>query len=74
VAALTELILATCAGWKRSGRRHDPRGDVDRDPADVAVPEFHGLVHTAAALTRDRQKNRAGHELMFATNCSGGSC
>jgi NAD(P)-dependent dehydrogenase (short-subunit alcohol dehydrogenase family) len=29
------------------------------------------LVHTAAALTRDRQENRAGQELMFATNLLG---
>lgn len=33
--------------------------------------ELHALVHTAAALTRDRQENRAGHELMFATNLLG---
>jgi NAD(P)-dependent dehydrogenase (short-subunit alcohol dehydrogenase family) len=33
--------------------------------------QLHALVHTAAALTRDRQENRAGHELMFATNLLG---
>jgi NAD(P)-dependent dehydrogenase (short-subunit alcohol dehydrogenase family) len=33
--------------------------------------ELHALVHTAAALTQDRQDNRAGHELMFATNLLG---
>jgi NAD(P)-dependent dehydrogenase (short-subunit alcohol dehydrogenase family) len=33
--------------------------------------ELHALVHTAAALTPDRQENRAGHELMFATNVLG---
>jgi NAD(P)-dependent dehydrogenase (short-subunit alcohol dehydrogenase family) len=33
--------------------------------------QLHALVHTAAALTQDRQKNRAGHELMFATNVLG---
>jgi NAD(P)-dependent dehydrogenase (short-subunit alcohol dehydrogenase family) len=33
--------------------------------------ELHALVHTAAALTHDRQDNRAGHELMFATNLLG---
>jgi NAD(P)-dependent dehydrogenase (short-subunit alcohol dehydrogenase family) len=32
---------------------------------------LHALIHTAAALTRDRQHNRAGHELMFATNLLG---
>jgi NAD(P)-dependent dehydrogenase (short-subunit alcohol dehydrogenase family) len=30
--------------------------------------QLHALVHTAAALTPDRQETRAGHELMFATN------
>jgi NAD(P)-dependent dehydrogenase (short-subunit alcohol dehydrogenase family) len=33
--------------------------------------QLHALVHTAAALTPDRQENRAGHELMFATNVLG---
>jgi NAD(P)-dependent dehydrogenase (short-subunit alcohol dehydrogenase family) len=33
--------------------------------------QLHALIHTAAALTRDRQENRAGHELMFATNLLG---
>jgi NAD(P)-dependent dehydrogenase (short-subunit alcohol dehydrogenase family) len=33
--------------------------------------QLHALVHTAAALTPDRQANRAGHELMFATNVLG---
>ena len=33
--------------------------------------ELHALVHTAAALTRDRQDSRAGQELMFATNVLG---
>ena len=33
--------------------------------------QLHALVHTAAALTQDRQDNRAGHELMFATNVLG---
>jgi NAD(P)-dependent dehydrogenase (short-subunit alcohol dehydrogenase family) len=33
--------------------------------------ELQALVHTAAALTEDRQENRAGHELMFATNVLG---
>jgi NAD(P)-dependent dehydrogenase (short-subunit alcohol dehydrogenase family) len=33
--------------------------------------QLHALVHTAAALTSDRQSNRAGHELMFATNLLG---
>jgi NAD(P)-dependent dehydrogenase (short-subunit alcohol dehydrogenase family) len=32
---------------------------------------LHALVHTAAALTGDRQENRAGQELMFATNVLG---
>jgi NAD(P)-dependent dehydrogenase (short-subunit alcohol dehydrogenase family) len=36
------------------------------------TPELHALIHTAAALTHDRQEdNRAGHELMFATNLLG---
>ena len=30
--------------------------------------QLHALVHTTAALTQGRQDNRAGHELMFATN------
>jgi NAD(P)-dependent dehydrogenase (short-subunit alcohol dehydrogenase family) len=33
--------------------------------------QIHALIHTAAALTQDRQENRAGHELMFATNVLG---
>jgi NAD(P)-dependent dehydrogenase (short-subunit alcohol dehydrogenase family) len=33
--------------------------------------QLHALIHTAAALTRDRQENRAGHELMLATNVLG---
>jgi NAD(P)-dependent dehydrogenase (short-subunit alcohol dehydrogenase family) len=33
--------------------------------------QLHALVHTAAALTQDRQHNRAGHELMFASNLLG---
>jgi NAD(P)-dependent dehydrogenase (short-subunit alcohol dehydrogenase family) len=33
--------------------------------------QLHVLVHTAAALTQDRQENRAGQELMFATNVLG---
>jgi NAD(P)-dependent dehydrogenase (short-subunit alcohol dehydrogenase family) len=32
---------------------------------------LHALVHTAATLTQERQDNRAGHELMFATNVLG---
>ena len=35
------------------------------------IDALHALVHTAAALTRDRQENRAGQELMFATNVLG---
>lgn len=31
----------------------------------------HALIHTAAIFTRHRQENRAGHELMFATNVLG---
>jgi NAD(P)-dependent dehydrogenase (short-subunit alcohol dehydrogenase family) len=33
--------------------------------------QLHALIHTAAALTHDRQHNRAGQELMFATNLLG---
>jgi NAD(P)-dependent dehydrogenase (short-subunit alcohol dehydrogenase family) len=33
--------------------------------------QLHALVHTAAALTHERQDNRAGHELMFASNVLG---
>jgi NAD(P)-dependent dehydrogenase (short-subunit alcohol dehydrogenase family) len=33
--------------------------------------QLHALIHTAAALTQDRQENRAGHELMFASNVLG---
>jgi NAD(P)-dependent dehydrogenase (short-subunit alcohol dehydrogenase family) len=33
--------------------------------------QLHALVHTAATLTSDRQENRAGRELMFATNVLG---
>jgi NAD(P)-dependent dehydrogenase (short-subunit alcohol dehydrogenase family) len=33
--------------------------------------QLHALVHTAAALTPDRQDNHAGQELMFATNVLG---
>ncbi len=33
--------------------------------------QLHALIHTAAALTPDRQEDRAGHELMFATNVLG---
>lgn len=33
--------------------------------------QLHALVHTAAALTPDRQETRAGHELTFATNLLG---
>jgi NAD(P)-dependent dehydrogenase (short-subunit alcohol dehydrogenase family) len=33
--------------------------------------QLHALIHTAATLTHDRQHNRAGQELMFATNVLG---
>jgi len=32
---------------------------------------IHALIHTAAIFTRKHQENRAGHELMFATNVLG---
>lgn len=33
--------------------------------------QIHALIHTAAIFTRERQENRAGHEMMFATNVLG---
>jgi NAD(P)-dependent dehydrogenase (short-subunit alcohol dehydrogenase family) len=44
--------------WRRSAR----------PGREGRTGQLHALIHTAAALTRDRQHNRAGHELMFATN------
>ncbi|HEX5880869.1 MAG TPA: hypothetical protein VF468_21515 [Actinomycetota bacterium] len=47
--------------WRRSAR----------PGREGRTGQLHALIHTAAALTRDRQHNRAGHELMFATNLLG---
>jgi NAD(P)-dependent dehydrogenase (short-subunit alcohol dehydrogenase family) len=73
-AVLEEVGTAGPAGTHRllTGDLADPeavravaaqiRQDTDR---------LHALIHTAAALTQDRQENRAGHELMFASNVLG---
>jgi NAD(P)-dependent dehydrogenase (short-subunit alcohol dehydrogenase family) len=74
------------AGVLDEVRKAGPKGAHRMLAGDLADPEavralaaqirqdtdqLHALVHTAAALTRDRQDTRAGHELMFATNVLG---
>jgi NAD(P)-dependent dehydrogenase (short-subunit alcohol dehydrogenase family) len=74
------------AGVLEEVRKAGPAGSHRLLVGDLADPEavralaaqirqdtdaLHALVHTAAALTRDRQENRAGQELMFATNVLG---
>jgi NAD(P)-dependent dehydrogenase (short-subunit alcohol dehydrogenase family) len=74
------------AGVLEAVRKAGPAGSHRLLVGDLADPEavralaaqirqdtdaLHALVHTAAALTRDRQENRAGQELMFATNVLG---
>jgi NAD(P)-dependent dehydrogenase (short-subunit alcohol dehydrogenase family) len=74
------------AGVLEEVRKAGPAGSHRLLVGDLADPEavralaaqirqdtdaLHALVHTAAALTRDRQENRAGQEPMFATNVLG---
>jgi NAD(P)-dependent dehydrogenase (short-subunit alcohol dehydrogenase family) len=74
------------AGVLEEVRKAGPAGSHRLLVGDLADPEavralaaqirqdtdqLHALIHTAAALTRDRQESRAGHELMFATNLLG---
>jgi NAD(P)-dependent dehydrogenase (short-subunit alcohol dehydrogenase family) len=74
------------AGVLEEVRKAGPAGSHRLLVGDLADPEavralaaqirqdtdaLHALVHTAAALTRDRQENRPGQELMFATNVLG---
>jgi NAD(P)-dependent dehydrogenase (short-subunit alcohol dehydrogenase family) len=65
------------AGVLEEVRKAGPAGSHRLLVGDLAAQirqdtdALHALVHTAAALTRDRQENRAGQELMFATNVLG---
>lgn len=67
-------------------RKAGPTGSHRMLTGDLADPEavralaaqirqdtdqLHALIHTAATLTPDRHDNRAGHELMFASNVLG---
>jgi NAD(P)-dependent dehydrogenase (short-subunit alcohol dehydrogenase family) len=73
-AVLEEVRTAGPAGSHRMlvGDLADPEAvralaaQIRQDTDQLQV-----LVHTAAALTHDRQHNRAGQELMFATNVLG---
>jgi retinol dehydrogenase-14 len=73
-AVLEEVGTAGPAGTHRllTGDLADPEA-VRALAAQIRqdTDQLHALVHTAAALTQDRQENRAGHELMFATNVLG---
>jgi NAD(P)-dependent dehydrogenase (short-subunit alcohol dehydrogenase family) len=74
VGVLDEVRTAGPAGSHRllAGDLADPEA-VRALAAQLRqdTDQLHALIHTAAALTPDRQQNRAGHELMFATNVLG---
>jgi NAD(P)-dependent dehydrogenase (short-subunit alcohol dehydrogenase family) len=74
-----ERVLAEVKNTGPRGSHWLVVGDLS-DPVSVRslaaqiraeTPDIHALIHTAAIFTRQRQENRAGHELMFATNVLG---